>query len=85
MGLWGYFWGESGSTEQNMNPTLSLLILDGRFVEGVLIIFCSIFKVLCWSFLPCTHLTAFLVCVKFSVDPDNNWFVGVFLVGKWLY
>ena len=28
----GYFWGERGSIEQNMNPTLSRLILDGDFI-----------------------------------------------------
>ena len=48
----GVFLGESGSIEQNINPTLSRLTLDGEFIKRALIIFCSIFKVFCWSFLP---------------------------------
>ena len=47
------FLGERGSIEQNKNPTLRRLILGGEFFERVLIIFCGIYKVFCWSFLPC--------------------------------
>ena len=82
--LWGYFFGESGSIEQNMDPTLNPLILVGKVILQVLIIFCSVFKVLCCSFLSCALDSTFRVCLKFNVlvDFDKYGFMEVFLGGK---